>query len=234
MTSSPGRLFDEVPELYDRARPAYPGQVFTDLAALVPGRSALEIGCGTGQATRALAARGWSVVALEPGPALAALARRNLAAFPNVTVENATFEEWDPRGRHFDVVVAASSWHWVDPVIGPPRAAALADHLALIDNTVVRRPGEPEMYALTADLHERYSPGNPAWGHPPLEADVLAQPGRWYPHVQWLAGPAMADLLRTQSICRSLTPDVREPLLDAIAARITEPIPRRYLCSLRL
>ncbi|MFC3740413.1 class I SAM-dependent methyltransferase [Paractinoplanes deccanensis] len=230
-------MFDEVAALYDRARPTYPPEVFTDLAALTglgPGSRVLEVGCGTGKATRPLAELGCSVVAIEPGPRLSALARERLADLPDVVVETSTFEEWDDRGRRFDVLVAASSWHWVDPVAGPRRAAELAGHLALIDNTVVRRPGEPEMYAATADLHERFSPGNPAWGHPPLEDEVLAGPGPWYPLVQWLDGPAFADLLRTQSPYRRLDPAVREPLVDAVAARIREPFPRRYLCSLRV
>ena len=77
--------------------------------------------------------------------------------------------------------------------------------MALLGNVVVRRPGEPEVYAETADLHERFCPGNPGWGHPPLEDDVrttdegwglVDDPGglfgptivRWYPTVQWFDG----------------------------------------------
>jgi len=54
-----GRVFNEVPELYDRVRPAYPGELFADLVAItgLDRRSpVLEVGCGTGQATRSLAA----------------------------------------------------------------------------------------------------------------------------------------------------------------------------------
>jgi hypothetical protein len=46
--------------------------------------------------------------------------------------------------------------------------------MRLLGNVVVRRPGEPEVYAETADLHEGLSPGNPGWGHPPLEDEVRA------------------------------------------------------------
>ena len=123
--------------------------------------------------------------------------------------------------------------------------------MALLGNVVVRRPGEPEVYAETADLHERFSPGNPAWGHPPLEGDVRdtdeewGQAGlfgprivRWYPTVQWFDGAGFADLLRSTSIYRKLDPGVREPLLDAIAERIRtrmdDRAPRRYLSVLRV
>ena len=53
-----GRVFNEVPELYDRVRPAYPDELFADLVAItgMNERSlVLEVGCGTGQATRSLA-----------------------------------------------------------------------------------------------------------------------------------------------------------------------------------
>jgi SAM-dependent methyltransferase len=259
-----GRVFDEVPELYDRVRPGYPDELFADLVAvtgLAGDGAVLEVGCGTGQATRSLAALGRSVTAVEPGAGMAALARRRLAGFGNVRLERATFEEWDDRGRRFDVLVAASAWHWVDPTVGWQRAHDLLRHegwIALLGNVVVHRPGEPEVYAETADLHERFSPGNPSWGHPPTEEDVRAtdegwgvvddpgDPGGlfgppvvlWYPTVQWLDGAGFADLLRSLSPYRRLDRDVREPLLDAIAERIRtrmgDRVPRRYLTVLRV
>ena len=255
-----GRVFNEVPELYDRVRPGYPDTLFADLLTITgmdATSSVLEVGCGTGQATRSLAALGCSVTAIEPGAEMAALARQRIATFGNVTVETSTFEEWDDRGARFDVLVAASAWHWVDPSIGWPRAHGVLrpeGWMALIGNVVVRRPGEPEVYAETADLHERFAPGNPDWGHPPLEDEVRAtdegwglveDPGglfgptivRWYPTVQWFNGDGFADLLRSTSMYRSLDRDVREPLLDAIAERVRtrmgDRAARRYLSVLR-
>src|SRR5918912_2954256 len=90
--------FEEVPELYDRARPLYPAELFDDLvsyAGLEPGSRVLEIGCGTGQATLPLAERGFEVVCVELGAGLAAVARRKLAGFPRLEVVNAVFEEWE-------------------------------------------------------------------------------------------------------------------------------------------
>jgi SAM-dependent methyltransferase len=255
------RVFEEVPELYDRVRPGYPDELFADLGAIAgldKGSSVLEVGAGTGQATGALAALAGSVTALEPGPGLAALARRRLAAVGNAEVETSAFEDWDDRGRRFDALVAASSWHWVDPSVGWRRAHALlrpGGWLALLGNVVVRRPGEPEVYAETADLHERFSPGNPGWGHPPLEEEVrgtdqgwgpVEDPGdlfgpatvRWYPVVQEFTGAGFADLLRSTSLYRELAEDVREPLLDAVAehirARMGDRAARRYLSVLRI
>jgi len=255
-----GRVFNEVPELYDRVRPGYPDELFADLVTITcmdEGSSVLEVGCGTGQATRSLAALGCAVTAVEPGVEMAALARQRLAPFGNATVETSTFEQWDDRGRRFDLLVAASAWHWVDPLIGWRRAHDVlrpGGWMAMLGHVVVHRPTEPEVYAETADLHERFSPGNPDWGHPPLEDDVrttdegwglVDDPGglfgptivRWYPTVQWFTGAGFADLLRTLSLYRRLDQDVREPLLDAIAERIRirmdDRAARRYLSVLR-
>ena len=254
-----GRIFNEVPELYDRMRPTYPDELFADLVAITglsERSSVLEVGCGTGQATRSLARLGCAVTAVEQGAGLATLARRRLAQFDRVEVETSSFESWDDRGRRFDLILAAASWHWVDPSIGWPKAHHVLHPegwMALIGNVVVRRPGEPEVYAETADLHERFVPGSPDWGHPPLEADLRAtsegwglveDPGslfgptivRWYPAVQWFDGSGFADHLRSTSLYRKLDPDVREPLLEAIAARIRstmgDRVARRYLCGL--
>ena len=256
-----GRVFNEVPELYDRVRPTYPDELFADLVAITgihDGSSVLEVGCGTGQATRSLAALGVSVTAVEPGADMAALARQRLGGFDNVAVETSTFEDWDDRSRSFDLLLAAASWHWVDPAVGWPKAHRVlrpSGWMSLIGNIVVRRVGEPEVYAETADLHERYCPGNPDWGHPPLEEEVrstnhgwgsVEDPGalfgpttvRWYPVVQWFDGAGFADLLRSTSLYRRLDPEVREPLLNAIAERIREHMgdraPRRYLAVLRV
>jgi len=162
-----GRVFNEVPELYDRVRPGYPDELFTDLVTIThmdERSSVLEVGCGTGQATRSLAALGCSVTAIEPGADMAALARQQVATYRNVNIETSTFEDWDDRGRRFDVLMAASAWNWVDRSIGWQKAHRLLSSggwMALLGNVVVRRPTEPEVYAETADLHERFSPGNP-------------------------------------------------------------------------
>ena len=256
-----GGVFDEVPELYDRVRPRYPDALFADLVAITglgATSSVIEVGCGTGQATGSLAAIGCTVTAVEPGAGMAAVARDRLSGVPNVEIETSTFEDWDDRGRRCDVLVAASSWHWVDPAVGWRRAHDVVrpgGWMAVLGHVVVRRPGEPEVYATTADLHERFAPGDAAWGHPPLESDVRAtsegwgppnDPGglfgptvvRWYPVVQWFDGAGFADLLRSTSVYRRLDPAVREPLLEAIAERIRTAMgdraPRRYLSVLRV
>ena len=70
--------FDAAADRYDRARPEYPDDLFDELVRrtnLTRGSLVLEVGCGTGKATRPLAARGFRVTCVELGPELARSAR---------------------------------------------------------------------------------------------------------------------------------------------------------------
>ena len=123
-----GKVFDEIAAEYDRRRPAYP-DALTDQACQVAGiRSGdhvLEVGCGSGQLTRGLLARGLHVTALEPGKSLIALARQNLEGAGEVEFVNAQFEDVLLPPGQFKAVFSASAFHWVDPRVGWQKAADL-------------------------------------------------------------------------------------------------------------
>jgi SAM-dependent methyltransferase len=154
--------FEEVPELYERARPLYPRELFDDLVAcagLATGSRVLEIGCGTGQATLPLAERGFEVVCVELGAGLAAIARRRLAAFPRVEVVNALFEEWEAEASSFDAVVAFTAFHWVDPEVRYAKPARLL------------RPGGTLAVAETD--HVQVEGGDPFWAEVQADYDAV-------------------------------------------------------------
>jgi SAM-dependent methyltransferase len=75
----------------------------------------LEIGPGTGKATRALAGRGLRVVGVELGEGLARAATERLAEFDDVEIVTATFETWEPVRAGFAAVTAFTAFHWIDP-----------------------------------------------------------------------------------------------------------------------
>jgi cyclopropane fatty-acyl-phospholipid synthase-like methyltransferase len=98
--------FDRAAELYQRARPEYPSELYDHLVAitgLAAGARLLEVGCATGKATRPVAQRGFRITCIEPGAALAAAARANLAD-SDVEVVEARFEDWTPAGEPFALV----------------------------------------------------------------------------------------------------------------------------------
>ncbi|WP_331771721.1 class I SAM-dependent methyltransferase (plasmid) [Embleya sp. NBC_00888] len=106
------------PERYDRARPRYPDALVARIVAAAPGPAVLDVGIGTGIAARQFRAAGCDVLGVEVDARMAAWARGR-----GLDVEVAAFEDWDPAGRAFDAVVAAQTWHWVDPVAGAVKAA---------------------------------------------------------------------------------------------------------------
>ena len=121
-----GKVFNQVAAEYDRHRPTYPEQLIDlacQVAGLERGHQVLEIGCGTGQLTRNLLARGLHVTAIEPGAQLAGLAKQRLQGLGELELVNARFEDARLPHEHFRAVFSASAIHWVDPDVGWQRAA---------------------------------------------------------------------------------------------------------------
>ena len=110
--------FGEAARSYDAVRPRYPTRLvnaFIVRTGLGSASKVLEIGCGTGQLTRDLARTGCEILCLEPSGELAGFARRNLSPFPIVDVREELFEGFELVAGAFDLVVAATSFHWLDP-----------------------------------------------------------------------------------------------------------------------
>ncbi|MGA7988164.1 MAG: class I SAM-dependent methyltransferase [Candidatus Dormiibacterota bacterium] len=144
--------FGGIAEQYDRARPSYPSELVDTLMAWAP-HDVLDVGCGTGKASRLLIDRGCTVLGVEPDPSMAAIARSH-----GVTVEDATFEAWDPRNRLFDLVMSGQAWHWVEPVAGAAKAAAVlrpGGHLAVFWN---RGRNDPDIGTALDAVYERLAP----------------------------------------------------------------------------
>ncbi|MFE9029502.1 class I SAM-dependent methyltransferase [Streptomyces iakyrus] len=118
--------FGGVAEAYERYRPGYPGELFEMVTAYAgrPVRTALEIGAGTGKATRLFARRGISVTATEPDGSMLAELRKHVPA--NVTAVRAAFEDLRP-GERYELVYAAAALHWTNPQGRWPRIAALLE-----------------------------------------------------------------------------------------------------------
>jgi SAM-dependent methyltransferase len=154
-----GQVFDAMAAEYDRHRPAYPDELVDQacqVAGIGSGDRVLEVGCGTGQLTRSLLARGLRVTALEPGANLIARATQNLAGgveFVNAKLEDAAL----PRGQ-FQAVFSASAFHWVDPEVSWQKAAdALVPGgtLALVQYFGLEEPrSRPDQEAVLAAIRK--------------------------------------------------------------------------------
>ncbi|MGW7212899.1 class I SAM-dependent methyltransferase [Streptomyces collinus] len=118
--------FGGVAEAYERFRPGYPVELFEMVTAYAgrPVRTALEIGAGTGKATRLFARRGIAVTATEPDGSMLAELRKHVPA--NVTTVQTAFEGLRP-GERYGLVYAAAALHWTNPEGRWPRVAALLE-----------------------------------------------------------------------------------------------------------
>lgn len=246
--------FDEVAELYDRARPRYPAALVAELArtaGLGPGRRVLEVAPGTGQLTVPLAEFGCRVTAVELGPALAAVARRRLREFPLAAVEVADFEGWPLPKEPFDVVVCATAWHWIDPAVRVEKAAdALAPggRLAVVVTHHVAG-GTTEFFHRSQRCYERWDPDTPPGlllkdaAEIPSETEEFERCPRWenievVRHFQDITYTAdeYLDVLLTYSGHRALRQDLRHGLLACVRGLIEDQyggsITKRHLHEL--
>ena len=247
-------IFDEDPDLYDRARPGYPADLFADLAELAaigPGARVVEIGPGTGQATVGLVSLDAHVVGVELGAGLAALLQRKVASRVEIVV--GAFEDWPPPAQPFDMVAAFTSWHWLDPAVRAVRVAALlrpGGALATVTTTHVL--GDSGAFFEQAQrCYERWDPNTPAGlrlvasdAVPPsldeVDESVLFEPAvrRRYEQDVTYSTREYLDVLSTYSGHRALTAAQREGLFgcisDLIDRRHGGVVTKRYLYELRV
>jgi SAM-dependent methyltransferase len=148
-------------EAYNQARPRYPQAVIdqvVDMAQLSANSSLLEVGCGPATATTSFAALGCSMRCLEPNPDFYRLAQQNCAPYPKVEIQNCSFEEWQV-DQSFDAVMAASSFHWISPAVGYPKAAAALrpqGHLILLWNKELQP--SYQVYQQLSEVYETCAP----------------------------------------------------------------------------
>jgi SAM-dependent methyltransferase len=148
--------FGAAARVYDAHRPRYPDQLIDDLLMQSP-RTVLDVGAGTGIASEQLLGRGVNVLAVEPDPRMAEVARGK-----GVPIEIGTFESWDPAERRFDLVVFGQSFHWVNPDIALPKIHRLlpsGGRLALMWNRLL--PTHPTHRDLAEIYRDHLDPGSP-------------------------------------------------------------------------
>lgn len=106
--------FDAVADEYDAGRPSYPPGVYDTLGPL-EGLLVLDVGAGTGIATRQLLERGASVIAVDHGRAMLARAAMRTPGLSAVVADGAVLPV---RGGTADLICFAQAWHWLDQPTG--------------------------------------------------------------------------------------------------------------------
>jgi SAM-dependent methyltransferase len=236
---------------YDLTRPRYPADLFDDLAELAnldTGSTVFEIGCGTGQATLHMAARGWRVRAVDLGDKLAAHAAARVEAFPGVTVETASFDTMPLEGS-FDAVAAFTSFHWLDPQTRVLRSSQLLEPggaLVVVDTHHVA--GADPFFERSQDCYLRWDPdAKPGWhlstsdeieldGHGIDGSGLFSEVEvRTYPVDILYTTSQYLDLLRTYSHHATMHPENQARLFGCLSALIESQggsVTKSYVFSL--
>ncbi|MEB3309237.1 MAG: class I SAM-dependent methyltransferase [Snowella sp.] len=235
--------YGNVAEDYYRVRPRYPQEILNrviELSQLKSSAKILELGCGPGIATVPLAQLGFSLVSLEPNLEAANLAKQHCVEYPNVTVINTTFEEWDGERESFDAVIATTSWHWIRSEIAYPKTYEVLNeqgHLILLWNTPPQlsyeqyQPLEPIYQALvpTMPIPARYETlenqqsNFQYFGQEILGSgyfDSLSCDCKAYPLVYTIAD--YLALLSTLSPYIALEPETRRQLFSELAIKLLQ------------
>ena len=155
--------FNEVPDVYDEIRPSYPAALFDVLFEMLPSAPTIvEVGPGTGQATRDLLARGASVHAVEIGPAIAAKLREKLPS-DRLRVSVGDFEQMAIPRAGADALFSATAYHWISSAAQTDRPAHLlrpGGVVAIVDLIQVTSAVDHGFFQAAQPIYERYGEGH--------------------------------------------------------------------------
>lgn len=154
-------------EVYDRARNDFAPEAIAWIAERTgfgPGKTALDVGAGTGMLTRHLLELGGDVIAIDPNPDMLARLRDR---WPELHTLSCRAEKTPLPGESVDLVACGRSFHWLD------QDAALAEFRRLL------RP--PKWLAML--WVPRVETDHLAWR---AMAEVISEAKKTYPHpVPW-------------------------------------------------
>lgn len=157
------KVFDLIPEEFDRYRPRYCPEAFADIiryADLKPDRKMLELGPGTGQATEPLLKTGCEYVGIELGEQLYRFVEHKFSDYQNCRFIKGDFCTYDFAGEKFDLVFSAATIQWIPEEIAFTRAFELLNPggalimIANIGDDSLRNP--PDLIAEKEAIYESY------------------------------------------------------------------------------
>ena len=156
------KVFDTIPDQFDKFRPRYSAELFDDLisyAQIGPGKDVLELGPGTGQATEPILATGCNYSAIELGENLFEKMREKFGHYPNFSIVNDDFITHDFGDRKFDMIYSAATIQWIPEEIAFSKTFELlkpGGTLAMMLTWADYKSPNEELYEKIQKLYEIY------------------------------------------------------------------------------
>ena len=183
----PEWTFNTVSSEFDRWRPAYIPRLYDDIFAageLSPASKVLEIGIGTGQATRPFLETGCSLTAVELGDNLARYSRDKFAAYKNLNIVNMAFQDFECSPESYDLVYSGSAFHWIEEEAGYKKVFQILKKdgvFARFANHPYYDKGREDITEAIQKLYNRYMPeSSPSNEYGEEQARKRAEIGRKY------------------------------------------------------
>lgn len=153
--------FNDIVIDYDKIRPEYPKKLFEvviEYCGHGEKKKAIEIGSGTGKATAPFLNAGYDVTAIEISDNMSSFLLEKFTEYKNFFVITSAFEEVILEENSYDLIYAASAFHWVDAEIGCPKAFHLLKNggaIALFRYNMISGDGD-ELYNEIQKAYEKY------------------------------------------------------------------------------
>ena len=156
------RVFDTIPEQFDKFRPRYSEELFAFLnerAGIGPGKRVLELGPGTGQATEPVLRTGCEYHAIELGEHLYRKMLEKYGMLPNFHIVNDDFITHDFGDMKFDMIYSAATIQWIPQDIAFAKTFELlkpGGTLAMMLTSSEYKSDNEALYEKIQALYDRY------------------------------------------------------------------------------
>ena len=179
------RVFDTIPDQFDQYRPRYCQELFDDLIAqtcIGPGKTVLELGPGTGQATDPILKTGCDYHAIELGEHLYEKMVNKYGEYPNFSIVNDDFITHDFMDQRFDLIYSAATIQWIPEEIAFKKTYSLLKPggiLAMLFTRGDYRSPNEELYQRIQQVYSAYFKPKAAYSdmHAPFTYEHATQYG---------------------------------------------------------
>lgn len=230
--------FNKVVELYDTYRPSYVDELYKDILDYKPLDNTcktVEVGIGTGKATKHFLDTETKLIGIELGDELATFVSKKYSDYSNFQVTNASFEDFECKDNSIDLIYAATAFHWIDEEKGYSKVNKLLKNggaFARFANRPYTRRDNLS-YDAIQEIFAKYMPASKArdefneemcieLANIPLKYGFKDIEYRLYKRVRILTSDEYASLIGTYSGIIAMTEKNRYSFLSEIKAAIDE------------